>query len=300
MIVKNRFFATVALLLAFSVNMRAQGSALGFARIDRNPRTSALAGAGVASVRSSAYAAFGNAAPLGFQSGIGDLGVGVQLWEMSNEVDKTTNFNAAAGFRFGNFGIALGGAYQLGVPQGFFTPSDGLVSLGLAYNILDVVGLGINARYASQSLAQDAKLRGLSFDLSVLGRITPEFSAAVGVGSLGHRVKGSEARYGQPAFFHGGIAWHFAPAQDHELELVLDGEYNLDDSFGVALGAEYVYNHMIYARAGYRYASRLALIPSHLALGVGARFAGFRAEVSYLTASPVLGNTLNLGVGYSF
>ena len=280
--------------------MRAQDTALGFTRIDRNPRTSALAGAGMASARSSAYAAFGNAAQLGFLPGRGDVGLGVQLWEMSNEVDKTANFNAAAGFRFGHFALALGGAYQLGVPQGFFTPADGLVSLGLAYNILDVVSVGVNARYALQSLTQEYRINGFSMDLSVLGRISPAVSVAVAVGTIGNAIASSTGSSKQPAYLRGGAAWNLDPAPKHAVELMLDAEYNFDGSFAADLAAEYVYNHTIFARAGYRLASKLALIPSHLALGVGVRFVGFRAEVSYLTASPVLGNTLNLGVGYSF
>lgn len=301
MIVKSSFFVAAALLLiVIPANMRAQDTALGFTRIDRNPRTSALAGAGMASVRSSAYSAFGNAAQLGFLPGRGDVGVGVQLWEMSNEVDKTTNFNAAAGFRFGHFALALGGAYQMGVPQGFFTPADGLVSLGLAYNILDVVSVGVNTRYALQNLTQEYQINGFSLDLSVLGRISPAVSVAVGVGTNGNVIASSTGTSKQPAYLRGGAAWNLNPAPKHAVELMLDAEYNFDGTFAADLGAEYDYNQTLYARVGYRYASRLALIPSHLALGVGVRFAGFRAEVSYLTASPVLGNTLNLGMGYSF
>ena len=65
------------------------------------------------------------------------------------------------------------------------------------------------------------------------------------------------------------------------------------------MGAEYAYNKTFYARAGYRLAGKKALIPSHLGLGVGLQFRGFRLEASYLTASELLGNTLNLGVAFT-
>ena len=44
----------------------------------------------------------------------------------------------------------------------------------------------------------------------------------------------------------------------------------------------------------------LAGLPSHLALGLGFQYAGFRLDASFLTASPLLGNTLHVGIGYTF
>jgi hypothetical protein len=275
-------------------------SALPFIRIDRNPRSSAMAGAGMASVNNGWYAAFGNAAQLGFQPVKGDVGAALQLWEMSNDVDKTTNLQAGAGLRFGSFGVALGGAYQMGVMQGTYTPSDRLVSLGLAYNIGGFVSIGLNARYAAQSFTQEAKVSGFSIDISALGRISPEITVALGVGCLGGQVQGSADAYPQPAYARAGAAWHHAFGPMHALELALDGEYNFDGTAAGTIGLEYAYNHTIYARAGYRLAGKKALIPSHLGLGVGLQFRGFRLEASYLTASEILGNTLNLGVAYKF
>lgn len=259
-----------------------------------------MAGAGMASVNNGWYAAFGSAAQLGFQPMKGDVGAALQLWEMSNDVDKTTNIQAGAGLRFGNFGVALGGAYQMGVMQGTYTPSDRLVSLGLAYNIGGFVSIGLNARYAAQHFTQEARVSGLSMDISALGRISPEITVAVGVGCLGGQVSGSADAYPQPAYARAGAAWHHAFGPMHAVELALDAEYGFDGAAAGTIGLEYGYNHSIYARAGYRLAGKKALIPSHLGLGVGLQFRGFRLEASYLTASPILGNTLNLGAAYKF
>ena len=49
-----------------------------------------------------------------------------------------------------------------------------------------------------------------------------------------------------------------------------------------------------------RLAAEYALVPSHLSLGLGFSYAGFRADVSFLTLSPYLGNTFSFGIGYSF
>ena len=297
---KQILAAAAALLVASSANLAAQNTALGLIRIDRNPRTSALAGAGSASVGNGAYAAFKNAAALPSLQGLGDAFTSVQLWEMSNEVDKTTNIAAGTGFRFGQLAFAVGGAIQTGVKAGDFTPRDYLVSLGVAYNIKDVVSVGVNARYAGENLAPSAKVGGFSMDVSVFGRITPELSVAGTVACLGPKVKGSVADYSQPAYAGIGLAWKHALAEKHGLELALDGEYSFNNAFAAAVGAEYAYDDMAFLRVGYRMAGKNAVIPSHLALGVGFRFMGFRTDICYLTASPVLGNTLSFGVGYSF
>lgn len=297
---KQILAAIVGLLLAGIGNLAAQNTALGLIRIDRNPRTSGLAGAGSASVGNGAYAAFKNAAALPSLQGLGDAFTSVQLWEMSNEVDKTTNVAAGTGFRFGQLGVAVGGVFQTGVKTGDFSPKDYMLSLGLAYNIKDIVSVGVNARYAGQILAPSAKVGGFSMDVSVLGHITPELSVAGSVACLGPKVKGSVADYSQPTYAGIGLAWKHALAQKHGLELMLDGEYSFNNAFAAAAGAEYAYDDMAFLRVGYRLAGKNAVIPSHLAVGVGFRIMGFRTDMSYLTASPVLGNTLTFGIGYSF
>lgn len=299
MIVRKHFLAATLLLFATAATLAAQNTALGFIRIDRNPRSSALAGAGAASVGNGAYGAFKNAASLPSIEGLGDAFASVQLWQMSNPVDKSTNLIAGVGFHFGQVAVAVGGVYQRGVPDADFTPSDGLFSLGLAYD-LQAVSIGVNARYARQNLAPSAKVSGFSADISVRGRIGEEFSLIGGVACLGAKVKGSSADYAQPTHAFLGADWKHNFASKHGLELALDGEYNFDKSFAGAIGAEYAYDNLAFLRVGYRLASKNAVIPSHLAVGLGVRLGGFRADVSYLTASPILGNTLSIGVGYQF
>ena len=291
----------VAVCLPLSLNAQeAKNAALPFTRIDRNPRTSAFAGAGVASTGASAWGALNNAAQLSFIEGLGDVALGFQLWQPSNDADKTTNFGGGAAFRFGDFGVALAGVYDKCEPFAGYNPSDLLISLGASYNILDVVSVGLNARYASQNLAPDAKVSGFSADLSLIGRIAEGFTAGVTVGNIGPKVKGSTESYGQPAYARLGVAWNTILAEKHGIELLLDGEYNFGSAIAVSAGAEYNYNRIVYARVGYRYAGEKALIPSHLGAGIGLHFKGFRLDASYLTASEILGNTVNIGLGYSF
>lgn len=291
-----------ALCLPFAVSAQdAQNAALAFTRIERNPRTSAFAGAGIASRQADAWSALNAAARLPFLEGMGDAALGFQLWEPSNEADKTTNFAAAGGLRFGSFGVALGGAYDRStVPFDGYNPNELQLSLGLSYLLADALSLGLNARYASQHFTKEAKVNGFSVDISAIYRILPELSVGALVGNLGSKVKASDASFGQPSYARLGVAWAKELAPDHGLELLLDGEYNFGNTAAGALGVCYNYSRLVFVRAGYRLAGEKALIPSHLALGLGLQFMGFRLDASFLTASQLLGNTLNIGLGYSF
>ena len=302
--VKRTITSAVMLLAAVTMMTAQEGgkAALPFTRIDRNPRTGGMAGAGMASVsQPGAYSAFRGAAALPFLKGTADGALSLQLWEPANEVDKTTNIQGGAALHFGSFGVAIGGAFQGGVPVGGYTPSDRLVGLGLSYAMGSRISVGLNARYAAQSFAQNASVNGFSADLTVLGRITESLSATLGVCTLGSSVIASDGTpFGQPSYVLLGIDWISTFSQVNTVELALDAEYNFDGTFGAAIGAEYAYKRMVFVRAGYRAAAQYAVIPSHLALGLGFQYAGFRLDASFLTASPLLGNTLHVGIGYTF
>lgn len=298
---KHILAGAAALMVAATLNLNAQESqALPFTRIDRNPRTSALAGAGIASVNAGAFSAFSGAAALSAMEGTLDAAFGLQRWMPGSEASASTNYNGAAAFRIKDFAVAVGGTYQKKVPFGSFTPTEYIAGLGLSYAVTPWLNLGLNARYAGQSLPSGGSLGGFSADLSVLGHITPDLSAAVALGCLGPKVQGSSASYPQPGYVRAGLAWNKALAQGHGLELLLDGEMDFAGALSASLGAEYNYGGFVFVRAGYRLAAEKAIIPSHAALGLGVKVFGVRIEASYLTASALLGNSLNLGLGYHF
>lgn len=297
---KQYLVAALAFFLAGAAQAYAQNTALNFTRIDRSPRTSALAGAGAASNGNGAYGAFKNAAALPSLRGLGEVFAGLQLWEMSNEVDKTTNMMVGTGFRFGKFAVALGGVFQKCVPLGTYTPSDYLVSLGVAFRPIEQLSIGLNARYAGQSFSKEAKVGGFSADITLFSQITDNISVTGGVACIGPKVKGSAASFNLPTHANLAFAWRQPLGEMHRIELMLDGEYDFSQAVAGAIGAEYAFSDLLFLRVGYRVAGENAVIPSHLALGVGLQFQGFRADVSYLTASPILGNTLNIGAAYRF
>ena len=292
-------------MMLAGVALWAQGSdALIFTRIERNPRAAGMAGAGAASFYNSAYAGFGKAATLAFMGGTLDAGVGFQLWAPGDELEKTTNMQLGAAGHFGQVGVSLGAAFSSGVPAGDFAPTQRIVGLGFAYKMGRYLGVGVNLRYAGETLAPGASVNGFSSDLSVAAQIPGGFSAILGISTLGTRVKGSQADmdYPQPAYLFGGVAWHRLLADVHEVELALDGEYYVNGVLAAAVGAEYSYNHTAFVRAGYRLAGAACVYPSHLALGLGVQFAGFRIEAAWMGAASYApkSNTVTFGIGYRF
>ena len=67
-----------------------------------------------------------------------------------------------------------------------------------------------------------------------------------------------------------------------------------------ALGAQYGWNDMVFARAGFHLGTGKAPLPTYASVGLGVKFVGVHLDVSYLLASKVLGNTLCVGIGYAF
>jgi len=306
----KRFLLAFGLTLLTLLSLSAQSGdaqALLFTRIERNPRTAAFAGAGAASVSGMAYSAFKGAAVLPMSPGKVEGAGAFQLWRPGSEWDQSVHACIGAGVNLGRFGFSLGSAFQSGAEYEGFRPSQRVIGLGAAFAIVpEKLSVGLNARYAGETVARDPftganlTLRGFSADLSVLYCITKDISTTVGVSTLGNSVKGSDETEAvpQPSSAYLGGSWH-PVFGSHGIELMLDGEFYFAGSATLAVGAEYSFHEMVFARAGYRLAGNYG-IPSHLALGLGCQFLGIRLDVSYLTASKLLGNTFSVGLGYRF
>ena len=295
--------SALALGLMMSVPcLFAQGTdILPFIRIDRNPVTSALAGAGSASVQTAAWSAFSGASTLPFYDGTMDASLSYQLWTPS--LSASSHVNVGAAYKVApRIGVSLGYAAQLGEPfgimgsAGIFRPVDHLVALGAGFGIGEKFSVGVNGRFGIQAARPSQSLMGFSADLSVGYRPVKAVCLTAGVYAIGPKIDG----YSQPA--SAGLAgdWTFDFANVHSLDLLADVDYYFSGRFSAAAGLQYSWAKTVFVRAGYRYSTPGCVIPSHLGLGVGASFAGLRLDVSWLTASEALANTLCAGVSYGF
>ena len=66
------------------------------------------------------------------------------------------------------------------------------------------------------------------------------------------------------------------------------------------LGLEYTLADIVSLRGGFHYGDAAKALPTYASLGLGLQFAGVSLDVTFLTASQSLGNTLLFGLGYSF
>ena len=285
-----------------AVAMQAQvNEFLTFTRIDRNPRTAALAGAGTASASNVAYASFNNAAVVPFYEKHGDFGVGYQSWAPKTAAVNAFNFGGA--YNFGRFGIAAGVLYQMEKPDfDGFVPSALQVNLGAGVKILDWLGLGVNVRFAQDNLFQGMSYNGFAADALVLFHPVKGLNLTAGVSNIGNKVYSQSGNeYPQPASIKAAAAYLLEIGTKNSIEFMVDEDYYINSKANaVSFGMEYTFNQIVYARAGYRIATEKAPFASHLAVGLGVQLFGVRLDVSYLTLSEAIGNTLAVGLGYRF
>ena len=303
---------TIALALSFALSISAsyaQGDAMSFLRIARDPASAGMGFAGTASTSGTAWSAFRNASVIPLSESRMDIGLNWQSWAPQGA--KSNNINFGSAFRLGErFGIAVGAAYQggesysrideTGKASGTFSPGEMIVGGGLGFEIIDGLAVGINMRYASQKLAKDASYSAICGDAFVTYRLK-SLNISAGVSSLGTSVKGADGTcYSLPASATLGLDWTAGFAEAHAVKLAADADYFFSGGLSAAFGAQYSFRDMIFARAGYHYGSDAAPLPSFATLGLGVKFAGVQLNAAYLLASEALAGTLTIGLGYSF
>ena len=303
---KKLFLIITAGLLTAGEIFAQESNALSFSRIDRNPITSAFAGAGAAYNGSAAYSAFGNAAMLPFFGGTLDAAVSYQRWTPGLSVSNNVSVGAAykimprLGLSLG-YTLENGAAYEIfegpGDPSAIFYPKNHVIALGVGVGITDMISAGINIRYARDASAHGSIFGGVSADVFAGVQLNEALRITAGLSTLGTRVADS---WSQPASAKAAVDWAPVLSGDHALNIMADADYYFSGSFAAAAGLQYAFRQMLFVRAGYRFASETCVIPGHMALGLGVKFSGFRLDFSWLTASQALGNTLNVGLGYSF
>ena len=294
----------VAALALFSFSLYAQQQeVLTFTRIERNPRAAGLAGAGAASVGSTAYASFVNSAIIPFSNSTADFAAGYEYWAPS--LGAAHAINLAGAYRIGNIGLSLGGVYQM-EQKDFdgFRPGEVQIGAGFGMRILPWLGLGLNARYVQENMFQGHSQNGFGLDAMAFFAPVWGLTLTAGVANIGSKVKDTAGNaYPQPASIVAAAAYYLVlgVGSKHGIEFMLDENYYLNSrTNAISVGMEYSYDRLAFARVGYRIASENAVYPSHLSLGLGVQYAGFRLDVSYLTLSEIIGNSVSVGLGYRF
>ena len=270
--------AVAVCVAAAALDLRAQSDvAMPFLSIDRSPVTSAMGSAGLASSSEIAYASFRNPAVIPFSERKGDFGVSYQNWAPDGV--KSTNLNLGATMRLGKrIGVTLGGAYEMGEkytvsdnsgnPKGTFTPSDMIVNAGMGVKIANPFSLGVNLRYASQSLADGVSYSAFAADVFALYRVAG-VNITAGVSSVGSSIKSDKTgSFSLPASAVVAGAYTIKAGAANSIDLALDANYYFSGDFAASLGAQYAFKDFVFVRAGYHYGGD-SVMPSFASVGVG-------------------------------
>ncbi|MBO7544932.1 MAG: hypothetical protein J6T02_05140 [Bacteroidales bacterium] len=270
-----------------------------FLRWSRDPGISGMAGTGLTSMQvSPAFAVFSNPAAIAMMDGLGSVKASYSLYAPS--FTKTSNIAVGAAFRpVKRFGFAVGYVHQLGYEKiDEFAPYDFAVGGALSVGIGEHVALGVNAKYSKACFMKDFSSSAFSVDILAQVRFWEGFNAAVGVRSVGKILEDSDMS-SLPSSLAVGLSYRYVTGI-HSIEALLDGDWFFSNNWGVSAGFSYGIKEIGFVRVGYRFASESAAVPSHLAVGLGLKYIGLSLDVSYITLNKVIGNTFQIGLGYSF
>lgn len=298
MIMKKNILLTLAVALMPIWAFAQTSAALPFLRINRDAKTGAMGGV-------EAVSGLYNPAAVPFTGS--DVALSYQIWAPGGA--KSNNINLMAGIKLGKrIGLNVMGAYQMGTEypiidaagnsKSTFKPSDLMAGVGFGFAITDFLSVGLNAKFASSTLAADAKYTAFAGDAFVMFA-KKGFKASLGVASLGTPVKSGEDSYALPASVKAG-AGYTAGFGKSAVDVAADFDYFFVGGMGLGLGAQYAWNDMVFVRAGFHLGSGNAPLPSYGSVGLGFKIVGVHLDVSYLLGNAALGNTLTVGLGYAF
>lgn len=182
-----------------------------------------------------------------------------------------------------------------GVTEGTFAPSDLIVGLGGSFAATEQISVGAKLRILSSKLASDIKGSAFCADLSARysGGI---FDAGLSLRNLGSKIDYGAGGYALPAFL--AADGTFSPLNG--LTVAAEVDYLFAGALMAGLGAEYTLMDIVSVRGGFHYGDASKALPTYVSLGLGVKFAGVHLDAAFLTASEALGNTLLVGLGYSF
>ena len=302
---KKYIIASVAAVLVAATSA---AQSLPFTAVDYDPAGLAKGGASLLQTSSFAFASTANPAAVPFAEASADFAAVYSMW--SPKGVKSNVMGVAGAYNIKEkFGVSAGFTYgmnpsydiydQAGAAKGSFRPSDIQVKAGFAYRFIPSLSVGVNAGYASSSLAEGVSYGAFTSDVFLMGSFSG-FKVAAGVADLGTGVvAASGAKFQLPT--RGVVALGYGAdfAEKHQVNFEVDAEYAFYGAFSAAFGAEYGFNDMIFARAGYRYGGN-SVLPSFASVGAGVKVAGIKMNVAYLLANDLIGNTLSISLGYSF
>ncbi len=305
----KRILATYFICMVAGLCASAQNESFQSIRFEKEPAVAALAGAGIASDKAVAYSAFRNAAVLPFYEGNGDITASYSMWSPSDLKANDINIGCGlkAGERFG-YSVAVtrrGGATydiidDMGNAGGTFQTSTMMIAGGAGYKVADCFSVGLNLKYLTENLASDYKPSSFGTDIFAMYK-QGGLNVAAGLSAVGSSIKDLAGNaYKLPMSLTAGLSYTIKTEEKSAVELDAAMDYFFSGNFTAAAGAQYIWNDIFAIRAGYHFGSETAAVPSYASFGAGFNIHGIHLDIAYITANPVIGGSLNLGLGYKF
>lgn len=257
---------------------------------------------------SGAYSLEGNVASMPLAGERLSAAASFGLWQPDYAGNKVLGAGVATrlGGRFAlglQFKSLLQPSYDVATESGSvlesFTPGETNVALGAAYSVTDWLSVGLTGRMVRSVLAEEAKAAVFGADVAVFLK-KGAFSAGLSVNNVGGKVNYGGADYDQPMLAKAGAAYRFGDPESSSVTPSVEADILFKGGFMAGVGVEYSFKGILFARGGFHYGDREKAVPTYASLGLGARLKGVSLDLAWLTASDVLGNSLSVGVGYSF
>ena len=207
--------------------------------------------------------------------------------------------------------VGLSGKYLLHQPYDIigndgtilkqYTPQDFSVEVGVAYRVIDGLSAGVNLRYISSNLYEDAQGSAVAADLSLSYRLNG-LRLALAATNIGSKIDYGYTPYNLPSMAKFGVGYGLNLNEKSTLSFNGECDYLINKGGLMAgVGAEFNYNKMVSARVGYHYGDDKSL-PSFASAGLGLNIAGVTLDAAYilgLNGSPINGSMI-ISLGYNF
>ena len=299
-----KIISGVAGILLLSSSLHAQEE-FGFTLVDMDARRAAMAGA----VKSLVGDLGRTENPAMMSRSEDKLGVELTYGNWKSSADPNTRMGASAEYRAGNFAVGLSftdvlyPSYEVigitGDSEGTFAPSNMKLGLALAYKLPLGFSVGVEAKYLSSSLAASTSYSSFAGSVVVNWHLKT-LSVSVGVENVGTTVtSASGSSFSLPSSVLLSCAYSLG-SENHKLAADVDFNYYFSNAVAGALGVEYGFKNLAFARLGYNMACSSAPLPSFAAGGLGVKLWGFRLDVAMLFGQENLNGTLIASLAYSF
>ena len=292
----------ISILFATTFALAASAQALPSLLIGADPAALATGGASVARP-AGAFAVDNGAAAMSLSDKTFDVSATYGMWAPKTASNSLIGLGA---FYKVSDKLALGLSGRMlrdkpydittagGQITGQFSPSDLVAGLGLSYAVTDGLSLGVSARMVSSAIGESMKGTAFGADVSAM-YAAGGFSGALAVCNLGSPISYGGTSYAQPMLARAGTAYCISG-----LTASAEVDYLFAGALMAGLGLEYCIADIVSLRGGFHYGDDAKALPTYASLGLGLQYAGIHLDVTFLTTSQTIGNSLLFGLGYAF